>query len=128
VRAELVDQIGAERDQLAVAEIDDVEDAEDEREAERHDRDQRVDEKHPLPVGERDDHAADDRTEAQSDAEDDSPGAKRLAPFASFLKLMRQHGDLADQHRAAAHALKKPADDQHRRAPRKPADQRSDRE
>ena len=94
--------------------------------AQRNDRDRRVDEEDPLPVGNGDDHAANDRTEAESDAEDDSPSAKRLAALTPFLELMRKHGHLADQHRATAHPLKKPADDQDGRALREPADQRGD--
>ena len=50
-----------------------------------------MDEKDPLPVGDRDDHASDDRAEAEADAEDDSPDAKRPAAFTSLLKLMREH-------------------------------------
>ena len=76
----------------------------------------------------RDDRAADDRAEAETNAEDDPPPAEGDGAFPAFPELMRENGDLADQHRAAAQALKKSGDDQHGDVPGQPADQRRDAE
>ena len=53
-----------------------------------HDRNENMDQKNPLPVRYCDDHTANDGTETKADAQDDSPGRKRPATFATFLKLM----------------------------------------
>ena len=54
--------------------------------------------------------------------------AKARGALAALLELMGEHRDLADQHRATAHALKEAADDEQERVLRQAADQRSEAE
>lgn len=85
-------------------------------------------EEYPLPARNRDDGAADDWAEAETNAEDDPPPAEGDGAFPSFPELMGEDSDLTDQHRAAAQALKKSGGDQYRGAVGQAADQRGDAE
>ncbi|KND56996.1 MFS transporter [Candidatus Burkholderia verschuerenii] len=82
----------------------------------------------PSPVRKRDDRAADQRAKTQADAGDDSPCTERTRAHRAVRKLMRQHGDQADQHRATGDALHRARADQRGRVLGQTADQRGDAE
>src|SRR5690349_4308387 len=87
-----------------------------------------MDQEYPWPGKGRGNCPADERTEAETDAEDDAPPAEGHCPFAPALEFVGEHRDLADQHRAAAHALEKPGDDQGCDVSRQATDERGDAE
>ena len=71
-----------------------------------------MNQENPLPVRYGNDHSADDRPKPQANAEDNPPYSKGFDALLTFLKLMGEHSHLTNQHRAATHSLKKPADNQ----------------
>lgn len=75
-----------------------------------------MDEEHPLPARECDDQSTNGGTETQPDARDDAPGNEGLATFTTILKLVRQHGHAAGEHRSSGEPLQKTRNDQDWRA------------
>src|SRR5581483_7162874 len=98
------------------------------RQYERNEGKQHVDQKHPLPTQKRSNSPADDWTKAQADTKDDAPPAESDRALMPAVELVGEHGNLTDQHGASARALQKPRHDERRDIRGHPAYQRGEAE